>query len=141
MLNTNSSFIYLGFYVAFNTVKIILQQVVGKAHKVRPVIGPRSQRWAGRVLLLITNSRQGTTQVYITLASAEIKLYKGIIIFNHRVKLGTAPTQDVAVHLEMFAKTHPRELAQGTTRVVPCLELAPNITTLPPWSQIPQIEN
>ena len=27
----------------------------------------------------------------------------------------------------MFATTRPRELAQETTRVVPCRELAPNI--------------
>ena len=35
----------------------------------------------------------------------------------------------------MFATTNPRELAQGTTRVVPYRELALNITTLPPRSQ------
>ena len=45
-------------------------------------------------------------------------------------KVGAAPTQDVAVHLEMFATTHPLELAQGTTRVVPYRELAPNNITL-----------
>ena len=43
-------------------------------------------------------------------------------------KVGAAPTQDVAVHLEMFATTHPLELAQGTTRVVSYRELAPNNT-------------
>ena len=32
----------------------------------------------------------------------------------------------MAVHLEMFATTQSLELAQGTTRVVPCRELAPN---------------
>ena len=44
-------------------------------------------------------------------------------------KVGAAPTQDVAVHLEMFATTHPLELAQGTTRVVPYRKLAPNINS------------
>ena len=44
-------------------------------------------------------------------------------------KVGAAPTQDVAVHLEMFATIHPLELAQGTTRVVPYRELAPNNNT------------
>ena len=44
-------------------------------------------------------------------------------------KVGAAPTQDVAVHLEMFATTHPLELAQGTTRVVTYRELAPNNIT------------
>ena len=44
-------------------------------------------------------------------------------------KVGAAPTQDVAAHLEMFATTRPRELAQGTTRVVPYRELALNTDT------------
>ena len=46
-------------------------------------------------------------------------------------KVGAAPTQDVAApHLEMSATTHPRELVQGTTRVVPYRELALNITIM-----------
>ena len=45
-------------------------------------------------------------------------------------KVGAAPTQDVAVHLDMFATTHPLELAQGTTRVVTYRELAPNNVTV-----------
>ena len=43
-----------------------------------------------------------------------------MIRLNYRVKVGAAPTQDVAVHLEMFATTQSRKLVQGTTRVVPC---------------------
>ena len=64
--------------------------------------------------------------VYITFPSTEIKLYESMISVDLLDKVGAAPTQDVAVHLEMFATTHPRELAQGTPRVVPCRELAPN---------------
>ena len=55
--------------------------------------------------------------VYITFSSAEV---------------GAAPIQDVAVHLEMFARTYPHELAQGTTQDVPCRKLAPNIATHKP---------
>ena len=63
--------------------------------------------------------------------STEIKFYKGItsliyIALNRGVKLAQH-SQDVAVHHEMFATTHPRELAQGTTRDVPCRELVPII--------------
>ena len=45
-------------------------------------------------------------------------------------KVGASPTRDVSVYLQMFATTQPRELAQGTTQVVPCDELVPNIHVL-----------
>ena len=80
-------FIYLGFYVAFNTVQVISRRVVGRAeepstyssycklstngkqlpafpHEAVPGIEPRPQRWEARVLTLCHRGPMIVLQCY-----------------------------------------------------------------------------